>query len=70
MIFPKSIKVKCTIALSNYEKVSANQFSLQVDISKGKNGIATIQKIKVPSFLELVKYETLTVNYFVVKENE
>ncbi len=67
MIFPKSIQVKCTIGLSNYEKLSPNQFSLQVDISKSKDGIATIQKVKVPSFLELVKYETLIVNYFIVE---
>ena len=67
MIFPKSVKVKCTIGLSNYEKLLPNQFNLQVDLSKSQNGVAPIQKIKEPNFLKSIKYETLTVDYFIIK---
>lgn len=70
IIFPKSIKVKCTVGLSNYERLMPNQFSLQVDISEGTNGVAEIKKIKEPEFLKLAKYETLNVNYFIVQESE
>jgi len=71
IVFPKSIKVKCTIGLSNYEKLSPTQFVIKVDISKGENGMVTIDEedVKKPEFIQLVDYETLTFNYFVVKQN-
>jgi hypothetical protein len=69
LIFPKSIKVKCTIGLSNYEKLTPALFHYQVDISKGKNGIAEIIVVKEPSFLKFKKHETETIQYFIIKNS-
>ena len=71
-IFPQNIRISCIVGLSNYDRLSANDFVLEAnfkDVSQNStNNTLPVNLSKVPSFVKQVKLDKESVEYFLVKE--
>jgi len=69
-IFPNQIRVKCNVGLSNYDRLTADNFSLIIDANniKDKERLPIIIQ-KTPTFIQHVTYEMNSVNYLISVEN-
>ncbi len=70
-IFPKTIRLTCSVGLSKYEELSASNFQLVVDLteatSSGTKNTAPIILQQYPDFVENIKYSPLSVEFFIVE---
>lgn len=70
-IFPKTIRLTCSVGLSRYEELSASDFQLVVDLteatSSGTKNTAPIILQKSPDYVENIKYSPLSVEFFIVE---
>jgi hypothetical protein len=73
-IFPKTIRLTCSVGLSRYEELSASEFRLVVDLveatsSETKNTAPIILQ-EYPDYVENIKYSPLSVEFFIVEAEE
>lgn len=70
-IFPKAIRLTCSVGLSRYEELSAADFKLVIDLkeatSSGSKNTAPIILQTYPDFVENIKYSPLSVEFFIVE---
>ena len=66
-IYPNRIKVKCTVGLSDYDRLQPTQLKLVVDAANLKTIKAPIILQQQPSFIQSVKYAVDSVSYLVFK---
>jgi len=72
--FPETVKVTCTVGLSDYNKVNASDFSPQIDLSKvslseGKNTIP-IRMAKQPPYAVNVQFTPRSAEFVIFKKKE
>ncbi len=71
-IFPENIRISCIVGLSNYDRLSANDFVLEAnfkDVStNSNNNTLPVNLSLIPSFVKQVKLDKESVEYFLVKE--
>jgi hypothetical protein len=73
-IFPKTIRLTCSVGLSRYEELSASDFQLVVDLieatsSETKNTAPIILQ-QYPDYVENIKYSPLSVEFFIVEPED
>ena len=66
-IFPNSIKARCTLGLSKYERLSSEQFKIMVDISNLTSDKLPLIIKKQPFFTQNITYSTDSVAYLIIK---
>lgn len=70
-IFPKNIRLTCSVGLSRYEELSASDFKLIVDLteatSAGSKNTAPIILQTYPDYVENIQYSPLSVEFFIVE---
>lgn len=66
-IFPNSIKVRCTLGLSKYERLSSEQFKIMVDISNLTSDKLPLVIQQEPLFTQNITYSVDSVDYLVLK---
>lgn len=72
--FPEMVKVTCTVGLSNYNNVSASDFSPEIDLAKvslneGKNTIP-IRMVKQPAYALSVQFTPKSAEFVIFKTNK
>ncbi len=70
-IFPKSIRLTCSVGLSRYEELTPDDFKLVVDLkdatSNGSKNTAPIILQSQPDFVENTKFNPLSVAFIIVQ---
>jgi len=70
-IFPKTIRLTCSVGLSRYEDLTADDFELVVDLknatTKEAQNTAPIILQKKPDYVENIKYSPLSVEFLIVE---
>ncbi len=70
-IFPKTIRLTCSVGLSRYDELSPGDFQLVVDIkdatAKGTKNTAPIILKSYPDFVENIQFSPLSVEFLIVE---
>jgi YbbR domain-containing protein len=70
-IFPNKIKLDCSVALNQYEKLSASNFVAEVSLSGlsagSKNNTIPITLTKYPSFVRNIKFTPKSAEFYLEK---
>lgn len=67
ILYPSSIKARCTLGLSNYERLSPEQFKIIVNISNLTSDKLPLIIEKQPPFVQNITYSTDSVHYLLIK---
>jgi len=69
--FPQKIRISCIVGLSNYDRLSSSDFTLEANFAEvsqnSTNNTLPINLSKVPAFVKQVKLDKESVEYFLVK---
>lgn len=70
--FPETVKVTCVVGLSDYNKITSNDFSVEIDLAKvalseGKNTIP-ISLVKEPENAISVQFTPKSAEFFIFKK--
>ena len=68
-IFPNKIKLDCTVALSRYAELNANNFVVEVDLrfSSGKGNTLPIILSKQSPFARNIKFSPKSAEFYIEK---
>ncbi len=72
-IFPKTIRLTCSVGLSRYEELTPDDFQLVVDIqdatSRANKNTAPIILKSYPDFVDNIQYSPLSVEFLIVERD-
>ncbi len=70
-IFPQNIRISCIVGLSNFDRLSSSDFTLEVNFAEvspnSTNNTLPIYLSKSPAFVKQVKLDKESVEYYLVK---
>ncbi len=70
-IFPQNIRISCIVGLSNFDRLSSSDFTLEANFSQvsqnSTNNTLPIYLSKTPAFVKQVKLDKESVEYFLIQ---
>lgn len=67
VIYPKKIKVNCQMKLSDFNKITQDDFVMICDYDKRNDGYIEVELLEKPSSVSMVKIEKKRVEYLILK---
>ncbi len=69
--FPQKIRISCIVGLSNFDRLTSNDFTLEANFAEvspnSANNTLPVNLSKMPKFVKQVKLDKESVEYFLVK---
>lgn len=73
-LFPKKVHLSCTVGLSRYDQLSADDFTVQIDLRKipisADRNTLPIEVSRKPDYVRYVTISPKAAEFFVIKERE